>query len=312
MNSAFPSAICILRMSVWAQGIRMSGFLKTNTGPGQRTLAAFLKKDGSDSAARPVPPQQHGWNQTFLGRETREALAKQFQEHRLKQDAEFQASNPTSRMDGMETASTSQEALRDAVRAGTASSGQTEQAKKATPVSEAGHAEEPPVHSHTALEPSQAPEAASQQPLELTLRDWQPSTASQLAKSESVPSQHLQRAEQSQHSSQSSLRLAPHQRGQSTLARESRHQQPEQDVGSTDDEVAAVNKYGGDLSTCRDVLDTADEAGGPDLVHAWEEEPAGIGDGPEDGSQSASQSAAAKAMTDSRMWTCQVCQATTV
>ena len=262
-------------------------------------------------AAKPAPPQQHSWNQTFLGRETRDALARQVQEHRLKEDAEVQASRTPPRMEGEETALTTQEAFRGAVRAGTASSRQTEQAREATPASEAGHAEEPPAQSHAALEPSQATEAASQPPLELTLRDWQPPTASQLAsKSEPLQSQDLQPTEQSQHSSQSSLRLAPHQRGQSTLARESRGQQPEQDVSSADDEGGAVNGYGGDLSTCSDVLDTADEAGGPDLAHAWEEEPAGIGDGPEDASHSACQSGAAKAMNGARTWTCQVCRAT--
>ena len=38
-----------------------------------------------------------------------------------------------------------------------------------------------------ALEPCPAPEAGSSQPLELTLRDWQPAAASQLARSQDAP-----------------------------------------------------------------------------------------------------------------------------
>ena len=287
----------------------MSSFLETNTGPGQRTLSGFLKRDSADSAARPATLPQHGWNQTFLGRETREELAKQFQEARLKQGADFQAEagGLTSRAEAAGAAPAPQEAFRDDVRAAAASGSQAEQAREAAAAPEGGPTEEAPaVQDQRAPEPSQATEAASQQPLELTLRDWQPPAASQLARSQPVLSQLAQRAEHSQHSSQSSLRLAPHEHGQSSLARDSRELQPGQDASSAGDEGGAAEGYGGDLSTCRDVLDTAYDSGGPDPAHAWEEEPAGIGDGSEDVGQSASQSAAAKATSGVRTWTCQV------
>ena len=280
----------------------MSSFLETNTGPGQRTLSAFLKKDGSDTAAKPTPLPQHGWNQTFLGRETREELAKQFHEHRLKQEADSQSDDPTSRLDITGSAPAAQEAFREVPTAGTASGRQTEQAREALLAPEAGPTAEPAVQSSRVLEPSQATES-SQQPLELTLRDWQGATASQPAKSQPMLSQHLQ----SQHSSQSSLRLAPHEHRPSNLVRDSRELKPEQDASSAGNGIRAAEEYGGDLSTCRDVLDTADEAGGPDLAHAWEEEPAGIGDGPGDAGHSASQDAAAPdATSGARTWTCQV------
>ena len=199
-----------------------------------------------------------------------------------------------------------------------------------------------------ALEPSQATEAASQ-PLELTLRDWQPSTASQLIRSQATPSQDPQHAEHAHHSSQS---FAPGEHRQSSLAGESRGQ-PEQSPGGAvpsqdpqhaqhthhssqgslcfaphehrhsilqreigdqleqhasklhdGDEMA--EDYGGGLSTCKDVLDMADEAGEPDLAHAWEEEPAGIGEVSEEAHQSGSQGAATKAATALRTWACQV------
>lgn len=56
------------------QGVRLSSFLETNTGPGQRTLSGFLKKDANHSA--PTPPDRQGWKQTFLDRETRQELAR--------------------------------------------------------------------------------------------------------------------------------------------------------------------------------------------------------------------------------------------
>ena len=306
LGSTHQAAISILRGQCGPQGIRMSSFLETNTGPGQRTLSGFLKKDGADSAAKPAPLPQHGWNQTFLGRETREELAKQFQEARLKQEVDLQAGGLTARVEGAGTAPAAQEAFRDTVGAGAISGSQTEQAGEALAASEVGRTEEPAVQRHEALEPSQATEVASQQPLELTLRDWQPPPASQLARSQPMPSQQAQRAEPFQHSSQSSLRLAPHEHGQSILARESREQQPGQDASSAEGHGRAAEEFGGDLSTCRDVLVTADEAGVPDLAHTWDEEPAGFGDGSEDAGQSASQSAAAKGANGARTWTCQV------
>jgi len=200
------------------------------------------------------------------------------------------------------------------------------------------------VQGHVALEPSQATEAASQ-PLELTLRDWQPSTASQLIRPQATPSQNPQHAEHMHHSSQSvplgehrqsslagesrgqpeqspggavpsqdpqhaqhthhssqgSLRFAPHEHRHSILQREIR-EQPEQ--VHDNDELA--DNYGEGLSACRDVLDIADEAGEPDLAHAWEEEPAGIGEVDEEAHQSGSQSAATKGASALRTWACQV------
>lgn len=100
--------------------------------------------------------------------------------------------------------------------------------------------------------------------------------------------------------------MAPHEHRPSNLARDSREQQPEQHTSSAGDRDGAPEDFGGDLCTCRDVLDTADEAGGPDLAHAWEEEPAGIGDGPGDAGHSASQDAAANASNGARTWACQV------
>ena len=120
----------------------MSSFLETNTGPGQKTLAAFLKKDGDDSVARPAPPQQHGWNQTFLCRETREELAKQMQEHRLRQEAETQSGNPASTSGGTTTATAAQDACQSPHGAGEASSMQQKQGREAPETLEVGSRED--------------------------------------------------------------------------------------------------------------------------------------------------------------------------
>jgi len=120
----------------------MSSFLETNTGPRQKTLSAFLKKDGDDSVARPAPPQQHGWNQTFLCRETREELAKQMQEHRLRQEAETQSGNPASTSGGTTTAPAAQDACQSTHGAGEASSMQQKQGKEAPGTLEVGSRED--------------------------------------------------------------------------------------------------------------------------------------------------------------------------
>ena len=277
----------------------MSSFLETNTGPGQKTLSAFLKKDSDDSAAKPALLQQFGGNQTVLGQETHEELANRMQEQRMQHAASLPPGNVSLSGKGTGDAATAQEVYQDPFGAGPATSSQTKERAEAPAVSEAGPAEEDATQSLRAPEPSQATEAGSQPPLELTLRDWQGSTASQPARTQLALSQQARRAEHSQHAGQSSLRLAPHGQRQS-------RQQSEQNASSAGDAAGAAEDHGGDLSTCRDVLDTAEEAGGPDLAHAWEEEPAGIGDEPGDASLCPSQSAGARAASGSRTWTCQV------
>ena len=145
-----------------------------------------------------------------------------------------------------------------------------------------------------ALEPCQAPESGSSQPLELTLRDWQPAAASQLARSQEAPSEGLQRL---LHATESSPRPPGGHYSRSSA---------EQEQGDTAGGKEIGHSFPGDLTSCRDVLDTADDAGEPDLRHAWDEEPAGIGDMPEEAHQSGSQGAAAKATPGARTWACQV------
>ena len=279
------------------QGIRMSSFLETNTGPGQRTLSAFLKKIGADSATKPAPPQQHGWNQTFLDRETRQALDKQMQQHRLKQESEQQSMNPSPVMgavsNGHATDATvlAPAACRACEETDVDPKPPDSHADQLGPgklsFSAAGCSQKSVLQIKNALEPCQAPEAGSSQPLELTLRDWQPGAASQLARSQdasSDPQQHFQQGPQSD---------------LSLLGGHNSRSGPEQqqEIG---------HSFPGDLTSCRDVLDTADDAGEPDLVHAWDEEPAGIGEMPEEAHQSGSQGAAAKATPGARTWACQV------
>jgi hypothetical protein len=70
------------------QGIRMSGFLETNTEPGQRKLSDFLRQDANGAEPVPKPPRSaHGWNQTFLPREVRDTIDRQMQEHVAERDA---------------------------------------------------------------------------------------------------------------------------------------------------------------------------------------------------------------------------------
>ena len=287
------------------QGIRMSSFLETNTGPGQRTLSAFLRKDGADSAAKPAPPQQHGWNQTFLDRETRQALDKQMQQHRLKQESEQQSMNGSAAMGAVSNGHATDATLSAPAacraceetdvdpRPPDSHADQLGPGKLA--VSAAGCSQRSALQIKNALELSQAPEAGSSQPLELTLRDWQPAAASQLARSQEAPSdgqrQRLQQGTQS---------------GLSLLGGHNSRSSPEQQQASASGGKEIGHSFPGDLTSCRDVLDTADDAREPDLVHTWDEEPAGIGDMPEEAHQSGSQGAAAKATPGARTWACQV------
>ena len=64
-------------MPVPTQGVGMSSFLETNTGPGQQTLSAFLQRGGADSAmTEQAEPDPQGWKQTFLDAQTRQEVAK--------------------------------------------------------------------------------------------------------------------------------------------------------------------------------------------------------------------------------------------
>ena len=281
----------------------MSSFLETNTGPGQRTLSAFLRKDSAGLAAKPAPPQQHGWNQTFLDRETRQELDKQMQQQRLKQESEQQSMTASAAMSAVidgpaADANLSATAACRACRGTDEDPGPPCHADQLRPgglnVQATGCSQRPALQAKYALEPCQAPEAGSSQPLELTLRDWQPAAALQLARFQEVHSdgqQHLQP------STQSNLSLIGGHDSRSS-------QEQEQGIAAGGKEVG--HSFPGDLTSCRDVLDTADDTGEPDLVHAWDEEPAGIGDMPEEAPQSGSQGAAAKATPGARSWACQV------
>ena len=78
------------------QGIRLSCFLETNVGPGQRTLSGYLHRQPAQSAAPQGPPgsppeftDRQGWKQTFLDAQTRQAIAQHMQEFR-----QWKAENP--------------------------------------------------------------------------------------------------------------------------------------------------------------------------------------------------------------------------
>ncbi len=284
----------------------MSSFLETNTGPGQRTLSAFLKKDSADSAAKPAPPHQHGWNQTFLDRETRQELDEQMQQHRLKQKSEQQSIKASAGMgavsDGHAADATlaAPAACRTCEETDVDPGPQDSHADQLGPgklnINAAGCSQRPVLQMKNALEPCQAPEAGSSQPLELTLRDWQPAAASQLARSQDAPSDGQQQRLQQGTRTDLSLLGGHNSRGS-----------PEQQQDSASGGKEIGHSFPGDLTSCRDVLDTADDAGEPDLVHAWDEEPAGIGEMPEEAHQSGSQGAAAKATPPgARTWACQV------
>ena len=287
------------------QGIRMSSFLETNTGPGQRTLSAFLKKDGADSVGKPAPPQQHGWNQTFLDRETRQELDKQTQQHRLKQESEQQSMNASAAMGAVSNGHATDATLLAPAACGACEGTDVDprpsdsHADQVCPgklsVSAAGCSQRSVLQIKKALEPCQAPEAGSSQPLELTLRDWQPAAASQLARSQDAPSDGQQ--QRLQQGTQSDLSL---------LGGHNSRSSPEQQQDSASGGKEIGHSFPGDLTSCRDVLDTADDTREPDLVHAWDEEPAGIGEMPEEAHQSGSQGAAAKATPGARTWACQV------
>ena len=284
----------------------MSSFLETNTGPGQRTLSAFLKKDGADLAAKPAPPQQHGWNQTYLDRETRQELDKHMQQQRLKQESEQQSMNASAAMSAVSNGHAADATLSApaACRACEETDIDTrpldshaDQLKsRKLSASAAGCSQRSVLQTKTPLEPCQAPEAGSSQPLELTLRDWQPAAASQLARPQDAPSDgQQQRLQQGTWTDLSLLN------GHTTRS------SPEQQQDSASGGKEIGHSFPGDLTSCRDVLDTADDAGEPDLVHAWDEEPAGIGDMPEEAQQPGSQGAAAKATPPgARTWACQV------
>ena len=293
----------------------MSSFLETNTEPGQKTLSAFLKKDRTDPAAKPVQPQQ-GWNQTFLGRETREELAKQMQEHRLKQGmGHIQQADPAPPEEASGSGIAADGHSQEPFGATAALSCHSEQLVPSCNVVAAGtvltQAAAGPgeVQSQHMQQPSQATETASQ-PLELTLRDWQPCTASQLARGHAQQPGSQPRPEHAHQSGQGILHPAPGRHEQSSARAGARSK--EQHPGGNDAHGAseAAEDFAGDLSTCKDVLDTADEAGEPDLAHAWEEEPAGIGDA-DDNADNAHHSdapvAAAKVASAPRTWACQVC-----
>ena len=78
------------------QGIRLSCFLETNAGPGQRTLSGYLHRQPAQLAAPQgpsgSPPEftdRQGWKQTFLDAQTRQAIAQHMQEFR-----QWKAENP--------------------------------------------------------------------------------------------------------------------------------------------------------------------------------------------------------------------------
>lgn len=284
----------------------MSSFLETNTEPGQKTLSAFLKKDRIDPAAKPAQPQ-HGRNQTFLGRETCEELAKQMQEHRSKQGkGHIQQADPAPH----EEASVGHS--QEPPGASAAPSSHSEQLEPSCNAAAAGtvlsQAAAGPgeVQSQRVPQPSQATQMASQ-PLELTLRDWQPCTASQLVRGHAQQPGSQPRPEHAHQSGQGILHPAPgrHEQSSARAGAQSEQQHPGGDDAHGASEAA--EGFAGDLSTCRDVLDTADEAGEPDLAHAWEEEPAGIGDADDDAHHSDAPVAAAKVASAPRTWACQVC-----
>ena len=72
-SSWYSAAGCKAQLIV--QGVGMSSFLETNTGPGQRTLSGFLQLGDSDPAYRAEADLQ-GWKQTFLDAQTRQEVAK--------------------------------------------------------------------------------------------------------------------------------------------------------------------------------------------------------------------------------------------
>jgi hypothetical protein len=63
------------------QGVGMSSFLEAKTGPGQRTLSAFLRGPGAAPAQRATADPQ-GWKQTFLDAQTRQEVAFHMAEYR--------------------------------------------------------------------------------------------------------------------------------------------------------------------------------------------------------------------------------------
>lgn len=74
-------------LTSFTQGIGMSSFLEAKTGPGQRTLSAFLRGPGADSASDSAPAQRaaadpQGWKQTFLDAQTRQEIARHMAEYR--------------------------------------------------------------------------------------------------------------------------------------------------------------------------------------------------------------------------------------
>ena len=290
----------------------MSSFLETNTEPGQKTLSAFLKKDRTDPAAKPAQPQQ-GWNQTFLGRETREELAKQMQEHRSKRGmGHIQQADPAPPEEASGLGIAADGHSQEPPGASAAPSSHSEQlvpscnaAAAGTVLSQAA-AGPGEAQSQRVSQPSQATETTSQ-PLELTLRDWQPCTASQLARGHAQQPASQPRPEHAHQSGQGILHpaLGRHEQSSARAGAQSEQQHPGGDDAHGASEAA--EGFAGDLSTCRDVLDTADEAREPDLAHVWEEEPAGIGDADYDAHHSDAPVAAAKVASAPRTWACQVC-----
>lgn len=209
--------------SVCSQGIRLSGFLETNTEPGQRTLSAFLKPDAAAPAA--TPPKRRNWNQTFMPREVRECIDQEMEK--------YQASHPSKEpqpLDRLQAAPSapSQEQSQQLQLAEAANSNMVQ-----TSTCDAQQQQPSQCGAMRSQADAQQGGSGPSQHLELSLRDWAPPTASQV------------------------LAASQQQLDQEPAVAESRPDwQPEQCVQAGTVSGAVGGSQGG-VDPCRDILDTA-------------------------------------------------------
>ncbi|BDA41352.1 probable DNA polymerase IV at N-terminal half [Coccomyxa sp. Obi] len=278
-DDIFREALKLLRpelpITIRLMGIRLSGFLETNTEPGQRTLSAFLKPD--TAAAAVSPPKRRNWNQTFMPREVRECIDQEMEK--------YQASHPSKEAEPLDhlhaaPSAPSQEQdeqlqLADAANCNTVQNSVVDAIQQ-----------QPSQCGVVRLQAdAQQGNGGPSQHLELSLRHWAPPTASQV------------------------LAVSQQQSDQEPAGADSsadRHPAQSENVGGVSRDVGSSQ---GDVDPCRDILDTPapDEVAGADLAHAWDEAPSGLGDAHDIHAPDGPGSCAPAPSSAPKHWTCQVC-----
>lgn len=210
--------VCDVNLFVCSQGIRLSGFLETNTEPGQRTLSAFLKPDAAAPAV--TPPKRRNWNQTFMPREIRECIDQEMEK--------YQASHPSKEAEPLDN-------LQPAPSAPSQEQDEQLQLAEAANCNSMQTTQQQPSQCRAVRSQADAQQGngGPSQHLELSLRDWAPPTASQV------------------------LAATQQQVGQESVVADRRADQQSAQCEEGGTVSRDLGSSQGDVDACRDILDTA-------------------------------------------------------